>query len=129
MNLDLTGKNALVCGSTQGIGLAAAVELAGMGASVTLCARNWNKITNLLPTLPRPGAASGQVHGGLIADFEHPIEAAAALQAKLADPQLFAKDAAKFAATAAELEKTQAELAKAEEDWLALELLREEIEG
>ena len=54
---------------------------------------------------------------------------AAALQAKLADPQFFAKDAAKFAATAAELEKTQAELAKAEEDWLALEMLREEIEG
>jgi len=86
MNLDLTGKNALVCGSTQGIGLAAAVELASLGASVTLCARNWNKITNLLPTLPRPGAASGQTHGGLIADFEHPIEAAAALQAKLAEP-------------------------------------------
>jgi ATP-binding cassette subfamily F protein uup len=51
------------------------------------------------------------------------------LHARLADPQLFARDAAKFAATAAELEKTQAELAKAEEDWLALEMLREEIES
>ncbi|HEY4133581.1 MAG TPA: ATP-binding cassette domain-containing protein [Alphaproteobacteria bacterium] len=54
---------------------------------------------------------------------------AAELQAKLADPQLFVRDAAKFAATAAELEKVQAELAKTEEDWLALEMLREEIEG
>ncbi|MFN7601550.1 MAG: short-chain dehydrogenase, partial [Bacteroidota bacterium] len=28
MNLDLTGKRAVVCGSTQGIGKASAVELA-----------------------------------------------------------------------------------------------------
>jgi len=40
MNLDLRGKRALVCGSTQGIGKAAALELALLGASVTLIARN-----------------------------------------------------------------------------------------
>ena len=32
MNLDLTGKSALVCGSTQGIGKAIAIELANLGA-------------------------------------------------------------------------------------------------
>ena len=40
MNLDLKNKKAIVCGSTQGIGKAIAVELANMGASVTLVARN-----------------------------------------------------------------------------------------
>ena len=40
MNLSLEGKNALVCGSTQGIGLAIAEELALLGANCTLIARN-----------------------------------------------------------------------------------------
>ena len=34
-----------------------------------------------------------------------------------------------FARTSAELEATEAELAAAEEEWLALEILREEIDG
>ena len=38
--LDLTGKRAMVCGSTQGIGKASAMQLAKQGASVTLVARN-----------------------------------------------------------------------------------------
>ena len=80
MNLDLSGKRALVCGSTQGIGHAAAVELANLGCTVTLAARNWNKLTNVLEHLPRP---HGQVHDGVIADFEHPQEAADAVSAKL----------------------------------------------
>ena len=40
MNIDLTEKKAFVCGSTQGIGRAAAIELAELGASVVLLARN-----------------------------------------------------------------------------------------
>ncbi|MFN9798723.1 MAG: short-chain dehydrogenase, partial [Bacteroidota bacterium] len=36
MNLDLTGKTAVVCGSTQGIGWAAAQQLATMGARIVL---------------------------------------------------------------------------------------------
>ena len=40
MNLDLTGKHALVCGGSQGIGHAAAIELAQLGADVTLLARS-----------------------------------------------------------------------------------------
>ena len=36
---DLQGKRALVCGSTQGIGRACAMELARRGAAVTLVAR------------------------------------------------------------------------------------------
>lgn len=40
MNTDLTGQHALVCGSTQGIGKASALELARLGASITLLARD-----------------------------------------------------------------------------------------
>ena len=40
MNLDLSGKHALVCGGSQGIGRAAALELAALGADVTLLARS-----------------------------------------------------------------------------------------
>ena len=40
MNLSLEGKNAVVCGSSQGIGYAIAEELALMGANCILLARN-----------------------------------------------------------------------------------------
>jgi 3-oxoacyl-[acyl-carrier protein] reductase len=39
-NTDLTGKLAVVCGASQGIGLAAARELAARGANVTVIARS-----------------------------------------------------------------------------------------
>jgi ATP-binding cassette subfamily F protein uup len=51
------------------------------------------------------------------------------LSAQLADPNLFARDAEAFQKHAAALEKAQEELATAEEEWLALEILREEIEA
>jgi 3-oxoacyl-[acyl-carrier protein] reductase len=40
MDINLINKKAFVCGSTQGIGRAAAIELANLGASVVLLARN-----------------------------------------------------------------------------------------
>lgn len=53
MDLDLTGKHALVCGASQGIGRAVAIELAGMGASVTVLARRADKLKALLEELPK----------------------------------------------------------------------------
>ena len=53
----------------------------------------------------------------------------ATLEAKLADPALFAKDPAAFNTIAADLEKKRARHAALEEEWLELEMLREEIEG
>ena len=50
-------------------------------------------------------------------------------QATLGDPQLFSRDPAKFQAAGDGLAKAEAELAAAEDQWLGLELLREEIEG
>ena len=70
MNLDLTGKRALVCGSTQGIGKATAIELALLGASVTLLARNEEKLQLVLQEL---SLQNGQLHDFLIADFTDPL--------------------------------------------------------
>ena len=56
-------------------------------------------------------------------------KAIAALEAKLADPGIFARDPAAFNRTAGELEKARAALSAMEEEWLELEMLREEIEG
>ncbi len=51
------------------------------------------------------------------------------LKAALADADLYARDPARFAKTSEALAKIVADLAKAEEDWLALAILREDIEG
>jgi 3-oxoacyl-[acyl-carrier protein] reductase len=69
MITDLTGKRALVCGSTQGIGRAAAMELALLGASITLFARNEEKLKELTGHLPSDDTGS---HHYLVADFNDP---------------------------------------------------------
>ena len=66
MNLDLTNKTALVCGSTQGLGYASAVELALLGCHVVLMARNEDKLIETVKTLD---ASKGQQHQYLVADF------------------------------------------------------------
>ncbi|MTW17031.1 ATP-binding cassette domain-containing protein [Rhodoplanes serenus] len=53
----------------------------------------------------------------------------AALHDTLADPGLFARDRKAFEATSAAAAAAETELAAAEERWLELEILREEIEG
>ncbi len=79
MNLDLTGKHALVCGGSQGIGRAAAVELAQLGARVTLLARSREALESTVSALPR--AHEGQTHAWIAVDMsDH-----AALGAKVAD--------------------------------------------
>jgi ATP-binding cassette subfamily F protein uup len=50
------------------------------------------------------------------------------LKAALADPSLFARDGKAFVEKAARLAKAEAALSAAEEEWLALEMKREEIE-
>ncbi|WP_109299850.1 SDR family oxidoreductase [Aquimarina sp. AU474] len=69
MNLNLTHKNALVCGSTQGIGKASAIQLATLGANVTLVARNEEKLNDVLSELPTD---QGQSHTYVVADFLDP---------------------------------------------------------
>ena len=48
MDINLKNKNAIVCGSTQGIGEASAIELAKLGANITLIARNESKLLDVL---------------------------------------------------------------------------------
>lgn len=66
MNLDLRNKNALVGGSTQGIGLAIAKELALLGANCTLISRNEESLKKAIETLP---SDQGQRHEYLVADY------------------------------------------------------------
>ena len=71
MNLSLEGKKAIVCGSTQGIGLAIAEELALLGASCTLLARNEDGLKEAVQKLD---TQLRQQHGYLVADFSRPDE-------------------------------------------------------
>jgi 3-oxoacyl-[acyl-carrier protein] reductase len=69
MDLNLEGKRAVVCGSTQGIGKASAIELALLGASVTLIARNEEKLKAVIRELSTKG---DQEHNYQVADFNFP---------------------------------------------------------
>ncbi len=69
MDINLTGKRAIVCGSTQGIGKAAAIELASLGASVTLVARNEEALQKTKGEL---ATSAGQQHSMLAVDFNLP---------------------------------------------------------
>jgi 3-oxoacyl-[acyl-carrier protein] reductase len=68
MNLDLRNRTAVVCGSTQGLGYASAVELALLGANIVLMARNEEKLKAVLPSLD---TSKGQRHQYLVADFSN----------------------------------------------------------
>ncbi|MEI7037749.1 SDR family oxidoreductase [Fulvimonas yonginensis] len=59
MQLDLGGRHALVCGASQGIGRATAIELAELGATVTLLSRSADALEELAGRLPCP---RGQQH-------------------------------------------------------------------
>jgi 3-oxoacyl-[acyl-carrier protein] reductase len=69
MNLDLKNKRAIVCGSTQGIGKAVALELALLGANVTLIARNEQALKQSKSELSNNGS---QLHSYICADFSEP---------------------------------------------------------
>jgi 3-oxoacyl-[acyl-carrier protein] reductase len=61
----------LVCGGSQGIGAAAAIELATLGANVTLMARDAERLNQVLAQLP---CSAGQCHSILVANFAHNTE-------------------------------------------------------
>ena len=66
MEVSLKGKRALIGGSSKGIGLAIAKQLAVSGASVCLMARNKPKMKEIIKNLP---SDKGQVHHFLQVDF------------------------------------------------------------
>ena len=68
MQLDLNGKKAVVGGSSKGLGKAIAVQLAKMGASVTLMARDKAALEKIKDTLPKNAT---QTHQILLIDFNN----------------------------------------------------------
>ena len=66
MDLDLSGRHALVCGASEGIGRATAHELALLGADVTVLARRADVLEQVAAGLPR---RDGQQHGFIAADM------------------------------------------------------------
>jgi 3-oxoacyl-[acyl-carrier protein] reductase len=82
MDLQLKNKNALVCGSTQGIGKATAFALAEEGVNVTLIARNEEKLKAVLAELNacQFERSREQCHSYLVADFSKPDEVAEVLK-------------------------------------------------
>src|SRR6185436_16963767 len=82
MNLSLEGKNAIICGSTQGIGFAIAEELALLGANCTLIARNEEALKAAVHNLD---IALRQQHNYLVADFSKPEEVKKAIASHVKD--------------------------------------------
>jgi 3-oxoacyl-[acyl-carrier protein] reductase len=70
MDISLKGKYAVICGSSQGIGLAAAKELALNGANCILIARNPEALAGAVQQLVKQGE---QVHRWMAADFSDPV--------------------------------------------------------
>jgi 3-oxoacyl-[acyl-carrier protein] reductase len=81
MNLSLEGKNAVVCGSTQGIGYAVAEELALLGANCTLIARNEAALKEAVHNLD---IALRQQHNYIVADFNNTDEVKKAIEEQVA---------------------------------------------
>lgn len=70
MDFNLSGKTAIICGSTQGIGWASAQQLAAMGARCVLFSRNEEKLkANVLALNKKDNS-----HSYLAADFSKPEE-------------------------------------------------------
>lgn len=80
--MNMAGKTALVCGGTQGIGLASAVALAGRGARVILLARDADRLEQARTSLPRP--EPGQAHEAIAADLDDPAAAAHLVSQRIA---------------------------------------------
>jgi len=74
MNINLTGKNALVCGASKGIGKAAAYALSQLGASVTLVARSTDLLSEISLDLDKNRIHEQQDHDYLSLDFSKPEE-------------------------------------------------------
>lgn len=76
MNLSLEEKTAVVCGSTQGIGLAIAEELALLGANCILLSRNESALREAIQKLD---IANRQLHSYKVADFSKPEQVKTAI--------------------------------------------------
>jgi len=81
LNLNLIHKNALVGGGSKGLGKSAAIELAKLGANITLISRNKERLQKALSELPR---SDHQTHDFIIADSSDAKDLADKVRALLA---------------------------------------------
>lgn len=71
MDISLKGKNAIICGSSRGIGKAVALEMANNGANITLIARDEKLLKSVCKELHNNGT---QKHGYIVVDFSQPLK-------------------------------------------------------
>lgn len=83
MKIDLAGKKALIGGSSKGIGLGIASQLAESGASVCLMARDKSKLEEIINQLP-----NSENHSYLIVDFSNFEEYKIKIEAYLENNQV-----------------------------------------
>ncbi|MGH8608337.1 MAG: SDR family NAD(P)-dependent oxidoreductase, partial [Gammaproteobacteria bacterium] len=80
MILSLSGKHALVCGASQGIGRECALALAELGASVTVVARNEHALAAVVASMSK---RDGQRHELVAVDFADPKRVGLAIKARV----------------------------------------------
>jgi 3-oxoacyl-[acyl-carrier protein] reductase len=83
VNLDLSGKTALVAGASAGIGRATALALAASGASIIALARRRDRLEALLPALRAAGAPDAVALVADLDDTEGTAAAVAGLDAQI----------------------------------------------
>ncbi|MCU0440872.1 MAG: SDR family oxidoreductase [Bacteroidia bacterium] len=86
MDINLKGKNALVCGASRGIGNAIAKQFALLGANVTLVSRSEPILERIVRDLD---TSKGQKHDFIAADFNKPEELKQKLEVKIHEPKVF----------------------------------------
>jgi len=86
MNINLKGKNALVCGASRGIGNAVAKQFALLGANVTLVSRSESILQQIVKDLD---TTQGQNHDFIAADFNKPDELKERITEKINEPKVF----------------------------------------
>lgn len=86
MQIDLLGKNALVCGASRGIGNAIALLYAKLGANITLVARNGAILERMIRDLD---TTKGQKHDFIAADFSKPEELKEKVLMKIHEPKVY----------------------------------------
>lgn len=86
MDINLTGKNALVCGASRGIGNAIAKQFALLGANVTLVSRSEPILERIVRDLD---TSKGQKHDFIAADFNNPEELKEKIEARTNEPKVY----------------------------------------
>jgi 3-oxoacyl-[acyl-carrier protein] reductase len=86
MDLRLDGKNAIVCGSSQGIGKAVALRFSEMGANVFILARSENSLKDTIQELHNNGKQS---HSYIQVDFSNPENAIQKIKNEIPEEKIF----------------------------------------